>query len=293
MAQYGWPVLYALFVWWFSTVAILYLDGLPKRTFAWTFSAATALAAASLYAVVKLGSDTSISGAYAGFTGGLVIWGWLEMGFYTGFLAGPRKSAEEGVTGWRHFIHATETTLYHELASLVVACLLIALAWNEPNQVGCWTFAVLWLMQVSAKLNVFLGVRNLNEEFLPDHLKFLNAYLTHKPMNLLFPVSVTVSTLAAAILVSRAGKSTGFAAVAASFLATIVVLAVLEHWLLVLPLPTAALWSWGLKTHATPPAPLPDNVEPLWSADRARHPPKTASPVLLTLEGGITAMPKR
>jgi hypothetical protein len=37
---------------------------------------------------------------------------------------------------------------------------------------------------------------------------------------------------------------------------------------------------------------LPDNVEPLWSADRTRHPLKTTSPVLLTLENGITLMPK-
>jgi putative photosynthetic complex assembly protein 2 len=292
MVHYGWPILYALFVWWFSTVAILYLDGLPKRTFAWTVGGATALAAASFYAVFTVGSDTSTVAAYAGFTGGLVIWGWLEVGFYTGILAGPRKQAEEGTTGWRHFVHATETTLYHELASLVVACLLFAMARHQPNQVGCWTFVALWLMQISAKLNVFFGVRNLNEEFLPAHLNFLSAYLTKKPMNMLFPVSVTLSSLAAVLLINQASVSDGFAAITASFLSTMMVLAVIEHWLLVLPLPTAALWSWGLKSHAPLPVELPDNVEPLWSADRTRHPLKTTSPVLLTLENGITLMPK-
>ena len=43
------------------------------------------------------------------------------------------------------------------------------------------------------ELNVFLGVRNLNEQFLPKHLRYLGSYLVQKPMNLLFPLSVTVS----------------------------------------------------------------------------------------------------
>ena len=31
-------------------------------------------------------------------------------------------------------------------------------------------------------------------------------------------------------------------------------LAVLEHWFLVLPLPSEALWSWGLRSRASAPA---------------------------------------
>ena len=33
-------------------------------------------------------------------------------------------------------------------------------------------------MRQSAKLNVFLGVRNLSEEFLPQHLHYLQSYFT-------------------------------------------------------------------------------------------------------------------
>ncbi|TVQ74779.1 MAG: DUF3623 family protein, partial [Chromatiaceae bacterium] len=32
MIQYGLPILYVVFLWWFSTGAIIYLDGLPQRT---------------------------------------------------------------------------------------------------------------------------------------------------------------------------------------------------------------------------------------------------------------------
>ena len=38
-------------------------------------------------------------------------------------------------------------------------------------------------MRQSAKLNVFLGVRNLNADFLPDHLKYLQTYFVRAPMN--------------------------------------------------------------------------------------------------------------
>ena len=44
VADHGLPVLYALFVWWFSTGLILYLDGLPRRTFRWSMLGATVLA---------------------------------------------------------------------------------------------------------------------------------------------------------------------------------------------------------------------------------------------------------
>jgi putative photosynthetic complex assembly protein 2 len=46
---------------------------------------------------------------------------------------------------------------------------------RQPNQVGTGTFAVLWVMRISAKLNLFLGVRNLSEELLPPHLAYLGA----------------------------------------------------------------------------------------------------------------------
>ena len=112
---------------------------------------------------------------------------------------------------------------------------------------------VLWVMRLSAKLNVFLGVPNLNEEFLPEHLRYLKSFLTKKPMNLLFPVSVTLATI-----VTRAGragcrgrrKRARSSRRRCTFLGTLLALAILEHWFLVLPLPDAALWSWILGARA-------------------------------------------
>jgi putative photosynthetic complex assembly protein 2 len=253
MSHYAFPVLYALFVWWFSTGVIIYLDGLPRRTFRWSLLGATAVFAASLWGLAAGGADTSVRGAYVAFTCGLLAWGWQEISFYMGYVTGPRtEPCPEGCAGWRHFGHAIQTSLWHELAIIAAAAAVVALTWGQPNQVGTWTFMVLWWMHQSAKLNVFLGVRNLNEEFLPEHLTFLKSFLTKKPMNLLFPVSVTISTVIAALLVQKAVApgASAFDAAGYTFLGTLMALAILEHWFLVLPLPSQALWSWGLHSRA-------------------------------------------
>jgi putative photosynthetic complex assembly protein 2 len=262
VAEHGLPVLFTLFLWWFSTGAILYLDGLPAASFRWTMLAATALAGVAAYGLWATSADTTLAGAYIAFTCGLLVWGWHETSFLTGFVTGPRKAAcPQGCGGWRHFVHASETIIHHELAIAGTALLVVALTWGGENQVGTWTFVILWVMRLSAKLNVFLGVPNLTEEFLPEHLHYLRGFLTKKPMNLLFPVSVVLSTVATVLLVQAAiaPEATAFEATAFTFLASLMALAILEHWFLVLPLPDAALWSWALRSRAG----APDGTSPL------------------------------
>ena len=262
MDAYLWPALFALFLWWFSTGAVIYLDGLPTRTFKWSMLGATAVTIAALFGIGATADDTSLSAAYCAFASGLLAWGWVEISFYTGYVTGPRKHpCPEGCRGWKHFGHAIMTSLWHELAILAGVAIVAALTWGQPNQIGLWTFVVLWWMHQSAKLNVFLGVRNVTEEFVPEHLTFRRSFLTKRnSMNLLFPVSVTVSTVVCVYLVDAAiqpGAST-FEAAGYSFLATLMALAILEHWFLMLPLPAQKLWSWGLKSR---PAGQPFEVD--------------------------------
>jgi len=252
----GWehwlPVLYTLLLWWLSTGVILYLDGLPQRTFRWSFLGATAVLVASWLGLAATSSDTSASGAFVAFTCGLGVWAWNETAFLLGYVTGPRQQpCDQGCGGWSHFWHAIETILHHELTIAASALAVLALTWSAPNQLGLWTFLVLWWMRVSTKLNVFLGVPNLSEEFLPEHLRYLRHFFTRRPMNLLFPASVTVGTLVTAWLVGRAADPAAGAAgaVGYTFLATLMGLGVLEHWFLVLPLPSGRLWSWGLRSH--------------------------------------------
>ena len=251
MLHHAAPIAYALFLWWFSTGIILYLDGLPKRTFRWSMLGATALLAVSLGYLGYGNRTLSVGGAYGAFTFGLLAWGWQEISFYMGVVTGLRTvPCPEGCSGWRHFGHAIRVSLFHELSIIATGAAIFALVWPGTNHIGLWTYVVLWWMHQSAKLNVFLGVRNLNAEFLPDHMAFLKSFLTKKPMNLLFPVSVTISTVIAFQLFQRALAPTAspFELTGYLFLGALMTLAILEHWFLVLPLPSAALWNWSLKS---------------------------------------------
>jgi len=257
-ASYIAAILHAVFLWWVATGVILYLDGLPTRTFKWSMLGATAILGLSLYGLWSNAGDTTSSGAYAAFTYSLLAWGWQEISFYMGYVTGPRKKpCPEGCHGWKHFIHALEANLYHEISIVLTLGVILLITWNQPNQVGLYTFLVLWWMHESARLNVFLGVRNLNEEFLPDHMEFLKSFLNNtRPINLLFPISVTVSTVVCVFLVLEAvaPDASEFTAVGYTFVGTMMALAILEHWFLVLPLPAAALWSWSLRSRTPQPA---------------------------------------
>ena len=259
MQPYIAPAAYALFIWWFSTGVIILLDNLPRRTFRWSMLAGSAVAGISLWRLWAGSADTSLAGAYAAFTYGLLVWGWHEMSFFMGYVTGPRRVAcPPDATGWKRFGYGVAACLYHELAILATAALVVAATWHAPNQVGLWTFMALWGARQSAKLNVFLGVLNLNEQFVPPHLKFLSSFMAIRPMNLLFPMSVTGGTVLVTWLAMKAAAP-GVSAVGAAgltFVVTMLALAVLEHWFLVLPLPFARLWEWALKLRRPRPLTL-------------------------------------
>lgn len=247
MSSYALAVGYALFLWWFSTGVILYLNGLPQRTYRASLLVATLLMLALVALVFLVRDRQDLWGAYLGFTAGVLIWGWLEMVYFMGLVTGPHKEpCAAGCVGWERFRLALGTSLYHELLLLLIAAVLIAITWGAANQLGTWTFVILWLMRWSAKLNLFLGVPNLNEDWLPEHVRFITSYLRKRPMNLLFPVSVSVATVIMSLLVEAALElpPSGFSGVALILAATLLALAILEHWFLVLPLADGALWSW-------------------------------------------------
>jgi putative photosynthetic complex assembly protein 2 len=253
MSEYVFPVLYTLFVWWFSTGVILYLDGLPRWTHRWTMLLTTQVLVFALYALAQTRSDTSVLGAYLAFTCGVLVWAWQEVGFLLGFLTGPRRSAcPQGARGWPRFRFALETIWHHELALVAMAAIVFAVVSDGPNQIGLKTYLLLWVMRQSAKLNLFFGVRNLSEEFLPDHLQYLASYYRRRPMNAFYPLSVALATILV-IFLGRAAGATGASPATVTglvFLVTLLSLAILEHGFLMLPLPTLVLWNWSLKSRA-------------------------------------------
>lgn len=102
-------------------------------------------------------------------------------------------------------------------------------------------------MHQSAKLNIFLGVANTGREFVPDTVADMTQYMTIAHMNWLFPFSITFCTLLVARLFQKvreeheAWRQVGFA-----IIGTMALMALLEHWLLVLPL-NQSLWDIVIK----------------------------------------------
>lgn len=245
------PILYTLFAWWFSTGVILWLVGLPRTTHRWTLLWATVMLGVALCGVAASADDTRVTGAYLAFTSALAVWAWQEVAFLLGYVTGPRRTpCPPTARRWRRAARAFEVVLYHELALLVLGAAVLALSWRQPNQTAAWTFGALWCMRQSTKLNVFLGVRNLNESFLPAHLAYVHSYFRQRPMNRLFPVSVIAAT-AATLAVWQAALQAGngrFDETALVFAAALLTLGVVEHWFLVVPMPNEWLWRWGLRS---------------------------------------------
>ncbi len=249
LAELALPALFTLFAWWASTGIILWLVRLPRATYGRTLLGATAVLVAALLGLAVTRTDASVAGAYVAFFCTLLVWGWQEVTFLTGFATGARDTpCPPGARGWRRFGFATEAILHHELILVLAGAAVVAVTWGGANQVGAWTYALLWTMRLSAKLNLFLGVRNLNTEFLPEHLRYLATYFVRRPLNLLFPFSVTAATAVMVLLWSAAlgPGATPFEVAGLALLAALATLAVLEHWFLVLPLPAEQLWRWAL-----------------------------------------------
>ena len=253
MFEFVIPVLFAIFIWWFSTGVVLLLNGMPRTTFRWSVLISSVLAIIALYGLSHTAGKLSVVNSYCAFTCALLVWGWHELTFLTGWLTGPRQQPCTAASGWPRFTQAVAAILWHELAILASGIALAAITWNEPNQVGLWTFLVLWIMRTSAKLNLFFGVRNLSEEFLPVHLTYMGSYFRRRTMNFFLPVSIVLSTLALVFIGQSAMSidTPAAQAVGLMLVGSMLAMAILEHFLLVLPLPSTALWRWAMR-HRTP-----------------------------------------
>jgi putative photosynthetic complex assembly protein 2 len=124
---------------------------------------------------------------------------------------------------------------------------LAVLSHGAPNRFGFWTFAVLYAARISAKLNLYLGVRKINTTFIPGPLLHLPSHFREARINWLFPTSVTVLTFATFCWLERIVDAVSpQEAVGFALLATMTGLALLEHWFMVVRLPDEKLWQWML-----------------------------------------------
>jgi putative photosynthetic complex assembly protein 2 len=243
-------IAFVVVLWGLSTAVIFYLDSLPTRTFPWSMAAATLVLAVCGIVVWQLRDVNSIHAIVGSFAAGLLAWGWTEMALYMGYVTGPRKQrCVEGCSGVAHFGHAVSANLWHEIVVIGFAVLI----WLSGNQTALWCYVMLWLMHLSARLNVFLGVRNVSEEFVPDHMDILKSFLRRRNMNPLFPFSCVFMLALTVYLVSLPQTFS------ITMAATLAAIGLLEHILLMLPLPIERLWHWSLSKKARPARPAEPN----------------------------------
>ncbi|MDD9924007.1 MAG: putative photosynthetic complex assembly protein PuhE [Boseongicola sp.] len=248
LAQAWFAALTALFLWWFSTGAILFVvrnaDSDGPDGHVWASLLSMPVLFAGVVGLMMSLPNTEPSGAYVGFLAGLAIWGWIEQAFLSGLITGPNKDpCPTDASPWLRFRRAWASIAYHDLLLLAAFLLIWGFSIDAANKVALWTFGVLFFARVSAQLNLYLGVPHINTEFIPRPLSHLPSYFSTRKMNWLFPISISALTFATACWLERlyATGHVGFA-----LLATITALAALEHWLMVLPLPDAKLWRWML-----------------------------------------------
>lgn len=247
--------LFAIFIWWFSTGVILLAVRRADQSgrHLQTVLAGLPLLALGCWAVWVSLPQASVTGVYLGFLGGLAIWGWIELAFLAGIVTGPMKDeCLPGLQGQARFFRAFGTLAHHELLLAIALLALVILSSGAPNQMAMATYLVLFLARILAKLNLFFGVPRINTEFVPAKLTHLKSYFCRGPITYAFPVAITILTALLVVCAERlwtAGSDEtvmGFA-----LLTALTALALLEHWLMVVPLPDAKLWRWMLPAPKT------------------------------------------
>jgi len=232
--------------WWLSTGLVLLLNHRSRRTQCVAMGVVGAGCALALLALPAISRDHSALGALLGFLCGLCIWAALEMSYLMGFVTGPRQApCPPDASFVQRFRLGLQTSLYHEL--LVLAAMLLSVGLSSgANRVAAATCVALGLMRWSAKLNLFLGVRNYNQDWLPKHLAYLDSYTRRARLNPLFPFSVIIASgLAIAMLLQGLAASDPFQRSSQLLISALLSLAALEHWFLILPFRESALWRWA------------------------------------------------
>jgi putative photosynthetic complex assembly protein 2 len=186
---------FAIFIWWFSTGIVILLNRMSRTAITLSLVISSALGMGALVGLSHTAQQTGVMGAYCAFTCALLAWGWNELSFLTGWITGPQKTAIlKSTSGWPRFVASFNAVVWHETAIVMVGLAIVVITWDAPNQVGTGTYLVLWTMRTSAKLNLFFGVRNLSEEFLPSHLAYLESFFKRRRMNAFFPFAVAAAS---------------------------------------------------------------------------------------------------
>jgi putative photosynthetic complex assembly protein 2 len=216
--------------WWLATGLVIAAQrDLPTRVLAGVVSGALALLGLALLARSR--TDASPAGARQGLAGAGLLWAWVAVSLYAGWLVGPTPRAPAApppnlAAAW----DAVHALLWHEVGSLLALGLAWALVRAGPNRTGFQALLAFWGTTQLAKLNVFAGVANPGERFLPEWLGFVRWYFGPTRSSPLLPLTVAALACAAVWLARRAARAEDpFARWAGAALACLLALGAVEH----------------------------------------------------------------
>ncbi len=248
---------FALLSWWLGTGAILWLVRRRASSFRWSMALASLMLVLGLLGSAASMRHSGSAWSYLGFASVILMWSWHELAFLTGWLTGPRRvSLSSQARGWSRLRESVLAVAHHELALLMNFAVLWLMQGGHPNHVALCTFALLWCMRLSAKLNLYLGVPQTGANYLPVQLRYMASYFKCGPVTPFFFLTLGLSALILGWLVWEVHTGLVSATTGSVLLATLLGLAIVEHVLMAFPLSIERLWGWAMG-----------------------HPPKVARPV--------------
>ncbi|MEY2780860.1 MAG: hypothetical protein RL307_564 [Pseudomonadota bacterium] len=244
----AWPMLVAVLAWWVGTGIILWLDRQGQAVVRIGLLVWTGLFALSLYGAWVSMESASSTNAYMGFFAAIGMWGWHELVFLSGHLTGPRRVALSlGAKGWQRFRQAFAAVLWHELALVANALVLVVMQGTQTNHVALCTFGLLWCMRLIAKLNLFVGVPLVGANYLPAHLQYLASYFHVARVGWWYRFTMAMATAGWVSLIWQTSSAHPADFTGWVLLCSLFGLGILEMLIMVLPWPLQNLWGWMVR----------------------------------------------
>lgn len=190
--------------WWLVTGLIVALQrNALTRTVAWL--GVTVLAMYACHLIWLWRTDASAAATRKSFLAGAVVWTWVCMGLYGGWIVGPGGTASHaGGPTFALALEALWSLAWHEGLCLVMLGGLWWMLRGAANRTAFWTLLTFWGVHEIAKLDIFLGVANPGARFLPQHMQFLLSYYGPAVNSFMLPVTTGAAALGAALLFFRA-----------------------------------------------------------------------------------------
>ncbi|MBC8086594.1 MAG: DUF3623 family protein [Phycisphaerae bacterium] len=215
--------------WWAATGVTLAMQRSPLASTA-SLAISSVLAIAGVLLIVRTRNELTVQGARLAFLGSSLIWWWCSTLFYSGVGINISTNVVEGPRTWELAMQAIAATLRADLVGVFALVAVALIVRRQSNRLALWTLLAFWITLQTAKLNVFMGVRNSGADWLPVHLERLIQFFGPPVNSWLLPTTVIALSVWFVVVARKAQSArSSYAKHACAMIAFLVALAVLEH----------------------------------------------------------------